>query len=136
MDFDVRDYIDSDRAFVLNSWVLSLRASGIYRRCPDKVLLPALGRITEKLLDSDCSCKVLLVKGTQQIAGWLCYRGSTICFAYVKYPYRRKGAFTRLLNDCELNNGKTYYIFSTLSAFKIAEKKKWVHHPLGIVPIN
>lgn len=128
---DIRKYESGDRAFILHSWLLSLRSSGIYRRCPDKILLPHLGKVLESLLERST---ILVATDGNRIAGWICYEParSVVHFAYVKFASRRKGIFKNLLKESGLNDCRISYTFSTYSAFRIGESRGWGYLPIGI----
>ena len=133
MQYMIRQGSKGDTPFIINSWVLALRSSGLYRGCPNSLLNPRLSKIIEGLITAPGTTILVShdVNDVDSIHGYLVHEGNTILFSYVKFASRRKGVFRALLEKAKLEN--ISYVFQTYPAFKLGEKLKWVYRPYGIV---
>ena len=92
----LRQMVDGDRAFILDSAWRSIRSHPATEQCT----AAQLGRLMSPLLDSWQTLVAADVGAPDMILGWLCHRASNaVAWAYVKPWARGKGVLRALLAD-------------------------------------
>jgi GNAT superfamily N-acetyltransferase len=125
----IRDALDDDRAFVVDSWLMSFRLSHFagpisMRRYRDVYSL----EIEDLLLRPLCCVRVAYNNlSPGQIFGFLCFEGGhkhpVIHYLYVKQPLRRRGIAKLLVQDASINLDRRFvYTYRTPLAHDLTKR--------------
>ena len=111
----VREYRDTDKPFILDSWVNTIcYGSPANFWVPTNIRKSIYRNITEKLLNASPELFKVLVRedDLDQIFAWVCREANVIHFVYVKEEFRRERLATLLVP--ELIEGKVAFSHWTL----------------------
>jgi len=131
---EIRPFKDTDRNFILNSWLLSCRGSPMFKECPDRIFYPKLTRIVQHLLDTKQVAVLCAKSDIDQITAWICFERieepalNTVYFAFTKKPYRELGAQTFLFGQL-LGDDPVQYAIPTGLGHKVASALDAIYNP-------
>ena len=98
----IREYRESDKAFILDSWVNSaVYSTPSYWWIPQKVVRAKYRAMIDTLIDARPELFKVLVNETDedQIFAWGCGDGQAVHFLYVKEEFRHEGLGDTILED-------------------------------------
>ncbi len=129
MQISIRAPIESDRAFIMSSWLRGNRFGGndFFTQVPQDVYFAEYTKVIDNILNSD-STLIRVASDAQQplwTAGYSVSRGSILYWVYVKPEYRKQRIATLLLANQHIEVVKS----TTKIGRAITYKKNLIFNP-------
>lgn len=132
----LRNPVESDFNFIINSWLKSYRNSAFATHIPNDVYFHAHSKIIKKTLEIGRVVVICSAEDNEQIMGYLVYEGRDnlfiMHFCYVKYPYRRLGLMRNAIEQVLNSNNQSGPIFIThlpRSFEELKQRYPYVYNP-------
>jgi GNAT superfamily N-acetyltransferase len=98
-----RSYHEDDRNFILNSWLKSYKDSMVCKEIPSEIYYETQRELVSKVLDGAQVLVACSPESDKQIFGYIAYEHpGLIHYIYVKFPYRKFGIGTSLMEQSEV----------------------------------
>lgn len=123
----IREGQDSDRNFMLNSWLLSYRTSNGFPRMPKSVYYGVYEPKFRQLLSMSTCWVACPENDSDAIVGYI-VSDPRIHWVYVKYPYRKMGVAKLLL--AKVNSDPIKFTLYTRAIEMLDKRYEWVYSPL------
>lgn len=128
----VRPADDGDRAFIYATWMRSARGTTPLRELPDKLYhhdRVGYRRCVEGYLERGTTLVACDAAEPDVVYAWACAEGGVLHGVYTRYPFRRRGLATRLLDD--LGVWERTHPVATCELPAWWQWRNWEHDPLA-----
>jgi len=117
----IRPGVETDHAFVFNSFLRSFRASPVTRFAPDAAFFSAAHDAMQALLERHTLLVAADPGVPDEILGYLLYSPACVDYVYIKQKFRDNGLAKKLFNHASTNPAVVTFPFWTLPGVKLAE---------------
>jgi len=101
--YRIRDFVESDRNFILSTWLRAFREAPQNRYVPTDIFYDRMQPIVWRVMSRHRPRIMCIADEPNHIVGWICGTQDLLAFLYVKRHSRGCGLAGRLLEDLGLN---------------------------------
>ena len=137
LPISIRDFIESDKHFILSCWLKSFRDSKAFQGIPNERFFTMHKKVVEELLKRSKTMMLVDQKDPDHLFGFISYElnesANYLHFVYIKNAFRRLGLAKKVIFECIPNlDNPTYYTHQTYASPFLAPLLNAKYYPYGV----